>query len=209
MSVSNFPQYATTYGEEHGYNSRRGSNNAEFKNRYQNPAYNTPTVRNGSRKEFEPRGNPYGPYDGMSAQAQEASMQQQMVRTQPIMSAPQAQQRAQSYDRSSAASPTQKAGAAMMSGQGGYEGYLPKSYEVVGRRPLTPPLRRPGLTRDFEESQKNFGKQSVSRRLPERERLRYHVPGYMGFVKNIQFLHGDTYGKTTRKCILAPGVVEY
>lgn len=197
--MSNFPQYATSYGEDHGYNSRSGCNNSEFRNRYLNPVYRTPTIRNGTREEFAPRRNPYGPFDGMSAQQRPqtvpVSTGNQIMQSQPQYS-PSRQQ--QSFSQTQPMRADQP-----------YDGYLPTSYNVVAQRPRTPPLRRPGLTRDFQESQQNFGKYSTSRRLPERERLRYHVPGYMGFVKNIQFLHGDTYGKTTRKCILAPGVPDY
>jgi hypothetical protein len=33
---------------------------------------------------------------------------------------------------------------------------------------------------------------------------RFHVPGYQGFIRGIQFQHGDTYGKTTRVCLDVP-----
>lgn len=29
---------------------------------------------------------------------------------------------------------------------------------------------------------------------------KYHIPGYAGFVRGMQFRHGDTYAKVTRKC---------
>lgn len=74
--------------------------------------------------------------------------------------------------------------------------------EDPNRRPRTPPLVRPGLTHEKELSARNVGKLSVSRRLPERERLRYHVPGYMGYVPNQKFIHGETYGRTTRRCVV-------
>lgn len=61
---------------------------------------------------------------------------------------------------------------------------------------------KPGPTFDKSESARHCGSLSITRRLPEGERLRYHVPGYMGFVRSVQFRHGDTYGKTTRKAIL-------
>lgn len=48
----------------------------------------------------------------------------------------------------------------------------------------------------------NYGKQSVSRRLPQQHELRYHVPGYMGFVRDMQYHHGRSYGKITRECIM-------
>jgi len=197
--MSHYPQYTTGYGEDFGYNSRRGTNNSEFRNRYTNPAYCTPPMRNSTREEFAPRGNPYGPFDGMSASPQ------QMAATQPLPNS------------RPCTVPISSAGRQIMSPQAApqtytrpepYDGYLPKSYNIVPPRPRTPPLRRPGLIPQFEESKQNFGKHSISRRLPERHYLRYHVPGYMGFVKNIQFLHGDTYGKTTRKCILAPGTAQ-
>lgn len=31
-------------------------------------------------------------------------------------------------------------------------------------------------------------------------RQKYHIPGYAGFVRGMQFRHGDTYAKVTRKC---------
>lgn len=31
-----------------------------------------------------------------------------------------------------------------------------------------------------------------------------HIPGYQGFIRGAQFLHGDTYGKTTRQCLSNP-----
>jgi hypothetical protein len=61
---------------------------------------------------------------------------------------------------------------------------------------------KPRLSYEQENSAMNFGKNSVSRRLPEMERLRYHIPGYQGFVRRQQFHHGQTYGATTRTCIL-------
>jgi len=33
---------------------------------------------------------------------------------------------------------------------------------------------------------------------------RYHIPGYSGFIRGIQFSQGDTYGKTTRRCLDVP-----
>lgn len=74
--------------------------------------------------------------------------------------------------------------------------------EDPNARPRTPPLNRPGLTHEKELSARNVDKLSVSRRLPERERLRYHVPGYMGYVPHQKFVHGETYGRTTRRCVL-------
>lgn len=206
MSYS--PHYTTTYGEDHGYNSRRGGNGPrnEFRQRYLNPMSSTPPVRNGTREEFKPRGNPYGPYDGISRPSRSQTQRPNTVPANAgsqIMAPEQSYQpRTQNFQRQNfnQTQPTQPGQA--------YDGYLPKSFSIVDYRPRTPPLSRPGLARDFQESQQNFGKYSISRRLPDRERLRYHVPGYMGFVKNIQFLHGDTYGRTTRKCILAPGVAE-
>jgi len=32
-------------------------------------------------------------------------------------------------------------------------------------------------------------------------RNKYHIPGYCGFVRGMQFTHGDTYAKTTRTCL--------
>jgi len=69
--------------------------------------------------------------------------------------------------------------------------------------PREPPsVNKPRLSYDQEQSAMACGKDSVSQRLPEVERLRYHIPGYMGFVRRQQFHHGQTYGATTRSCIL-------
>lgn len=54
---------------------------------------------------------------------------------------------------------------------------------------------------DQYASASEYGKASISRRFPEKERLRYHIPGYMGHVSNQQNHHGSPYGPTTRKCI--------
>jgi len=199
--------YSTSYGEQHGYNSRRALSNSEFRNRYMNPVYNgsagpgnrpqTVPANTGSQilasATQSPQSFTHTPRSQQGLEAPRPVSNQRYNRQAPTQSF--ALTQPESHTRSFQAPP-------------GYEGYLPKSHSIVGYRPRTPPLCRPGLTRDNEESKQNFGKYSTSRRLPERERLRYHVPGYMGFVKNIQFLHGDTYGRTTRKCILAPGVVE-
>jgi len=32
----------------------------------------------------------------------------------------------------------------------------------------------------------------------------YHIPGYQGFVRGIQFTHSNTFGKTTRNCLNVP-----
>lgn len=39
---------------------------------------------------------------------------------------------------------------------------------------------------------------NTSFRLPP---IRYHIPGYSGFVPGKQYRHADTYSKTTRKCV--------
>lgn len=53
-----------------------------------------------------------------------------------------------------------------------------------------------------QESMDNYGKESLSRRKRSGEQLRYHQPGYMGFVENIQFKHSRPFGPTTRECIM-------
>lgn len=32
----------------------------------------------------------------------------------------------------------------------------------------------------------------------------YHIPGYQGFVRGEQFRHGETFGRTTRRCLDVP-----
>jgi hypothetical protein len=61
---------------------------------------------------------------------------------------------------------------------------------------------RPGPEAHKVESAANSGKLSISRRLPEKTRLRYQLPGYCGWVRTIQFRHGDTFGRATRKALM-------
>lgn len=66
----------------------------------------------------------------------------------------------------------------------------------------TPEINFNPMTRDQQASKNSYGKQSVSRRLPARTSLRYHIPGYMGHVADIQFKHGKNFGNHTRECIM-------
>lgn len=59
----------------------------------------------------------------------------------------------------------------------------------------------PPISDDILERSKHPCKWSISRRLAENEALRYHIPGYMGHVKTVQFRHGDTFGRATRKAV--------
>merc|ERR1719276_408549 len=47
-----------------------------------------------------------------------------------------------------------------------------------------------------------YGKESVSKRKPIGSDLRYMIPNYMGFVQGQSFKVGQSYGKSTRECIL-------
>jgi hypothetical protein len=60
----------------------------------------------------------------------------------------------------------------------------------------SPPVSAP------ENKERYVDKESISRRLPEMSVLRYHIPGYMGYVRRQQFHHGKSYGATTRECIM-------
>lgn len=99
------------------------------------------------------------------------------------------------------------------------EHFYPKGYRVSyakGRKtfPKTAliarnPVPQPEIaffppTEAQRQSKGNYGKYSISRRQPQGENLRSHLPGYMGQVREIQFKHGDTFGRTTRECIMAP-----
>jgi len=33
---------------------------------------------------------------------------------------------------------------------------------------------------------------------------KYHIPGYQGFVRGLQFRHGETFGKSTRRTLDVP-----
>lgn len=39
---------------------------------------------------------------------------------------------------------------------------------------------------------------------PPQQRPEQHVPGYAGFIRGSQFLHGDTFSKTSRQCLSVP-----
>lgn len=69
--------------------------------------------------------------------------------------------------------------------------------------PQRPPaINFPSQTYTQQQSSEGYGKRSVSQRMPAVYQRRYNVPGYMGFVKNIQHHHGNTYGRTTRECMM-------
>eukprot|EP00343_Euplotes_focardii_P012705 CAMPEP_0205833256 /NCGR_PEP_ID=MMETSP0206-20130828/49219_1 /ASSEMBLY_ACC=CAM_ASM_000279 /TAXON_ID=36767 /ORGANISM="Euplotes focardii, Strain TN1" /LENGTH=216 /DNA_ID=CAMNT_0053139495 /DNA_START=30 /DNA_END=680 /DNA_ORIENTATION=+ len=40
--------------------------------------------------------------------------------------------------------------------------------------------------------------------LRDTPRNKYHIPGYAGFVRGMQFRYSDTYGKVTRRCLDIP-----
>lgn len=67
------------------------------------------------------------------------------------------------------------------------------------RVPDMPPLPDNGVEppAHVKASKENFGKLSVA----QRQEISHHIPGYQGFVKNIQFYQGDTYGRTTEMCL--------
>lgn len=77
-----------------------------------------------------------------------------------------------------------------------------KTAEFCGD-PIRPPaINFPAPTYTEQQSRAGYGKTSTSQRMPEGHQRRYHVPGYMGFVGNIQHMHGNTYGRTTRECMM-------
>jgi len=77
-----------------------------------------------------------------------------------------------------------------------------KTADIIGPPHQTPALNFPNMTQAMQDSANNYGKASVSRRLPERTVRRYHIPGYMGFVKDMQYHHGRSYGRITRECLM-------
>lgn len=79
---------------------------------------------------------------------------------------------------------------------------FPRNADLLPQPAREPRINFNGMTESQFESSQNFGKQSISRRLPEQHKLRYHVPGYMGFVRDMQYHHGRSYGKITRECIM-------
>jgi len=197
--AANYPSYATTYGENHGYNERAGSNNTAFRNRYTNPNYREPAARGGAMQEFAPAegGYVYNPASqtatlpAISPTAAGAATSTSLAATQALAGR--------------GASPTQAMQA--RAGSPKFDGSQSQNFSdhpkfSASRGAKAVPIFRPGLSEVMQANMNGTGKDSMCRRLPEKTRLQYHVPGYMGFVKNQQFLHGQTYGKTTRKCIV-------
>jgi hypothetical protein len=77
-----------------------------------------------------------------------------------------------------------------------------KTANLIGMPKPDPQIQFPPMTATQQESASNFGKLSISRRLPEQSVRRYHVPGYMGFVRDQQYHHGRSYGRITRECLM-------
>jgi hypothetical protein len=77
-----------------------------------------------------------------------------------------------------------------------------RTAQVIGMPPKPSPINFASPTSDKIAAANNYGKQSMSRRLQEQYQLRYHVPGYQGFVPSSQFKHGKSYGYHTRECIM-------
>lgn len=82
---------------------------------------------------------------------------------------------------------------------------------IPPERPLSSAGRNmmggPGL-QGFDQSNAACAPQfgpGVSFAAPQQK---YHIPGYAGFVRGMQFRHGDTYAKVTRKCMdVAPDLL--
>jgi hypothetical protein len=84
---------------------------------------------------------------------------------------------------------------------------LDAQFPRASLRPQTPPIVRPSLEPYQQLSAENFGKESITRRLPARVRMRYMLPGYQGAVHKSQSVFGQTFGRTTRACICGDGEV--
>jgi len=214
------PFYSTAYGDTFGYNERAGNNVTDFRNRYQNTGYRGsiglgPSQRCSSSDTFqsitegstEPLAAtlpiqynypPPAPYHLPTVDSSRSTNFPSENRHQGDVFQNQEEYASSSF-RPRFPTTTQSLSQSQSIPQSRSRYSRPKSPE---RRPPTPPYNLPGLTYDKVQSMQNFGKQSISRRLPSKTRLRYHVPGYMGFVHTIQYRHGDTFGRTTRKCLL-------
>jgi hypothetical protein len=57
------------------------------------------------------------------------------------------------------------------------------------------------LLHHHRDAIERHGKESMMRRLPVGEKLRYHIPGYMGYVPTEPFRYGESYGRTTHRSI--------
>lgn len=77
------------------------------------------------------------------------------------------------------------------------------NFGITYARPRTPPTERPGLLHHHRAAIQLNGKESVSRRLNTGEHLRYHLPGYQGYVPTEQFRFSESFGKTTNRAIEA------
>lgn len=215
------PQYSTASGDAHGYNERSGMSTAMYSNRYENGSFRgAPTwgIQARDNTNLKPSGRlATGGFPSISPTRTAALPNFAATRdvTVQVSSPPRA-------DPASAFSPKHEIsrnvnvprpralegqpGASFRSSQADVS---IRSIDSVGpmgdilNLPREPPTaNKPRLSFDQEQSAMSNSKDSISQRLPEVERLRYHVPGYMGFVRRQQFHHGQTYGATTRSCIL-------
>jgi hypothetical protein len=215
------PQYSTSSGDAHGYNERSGMSTNIYTNRYEGANFrgaptwgNTSTLQDPSK--MATRGFP--PASSQPTQAIPNFAATRDVQAQvsaPLAPTQNLAQMTSPYVRTQDL-PRQNAGTRGIGDPVPGATYRAREADVSTRAidtmgpmgriddtPTGPPsANKPRLSFDQEQSAMAYGKDSVSRRLPETERLRYHVPGYMGFVRRQQFHHGQTYGATTRTCIL-------
>jgi len=196
------PFYATAYGDSFGYNERANSNVGDFRNRYFNTWYSGTSRQQQPQQSLQPHPPSSGCRPCTVPTGCDGSEKRAIVAAPPC-SAPLSKPQihcAASCDTQcgpdSSGLPTIKPKQLASSACAASVANFAAIY-----RPVTVTYQRPGLSYEKIQANLHNGKESISRRLPENTRLRYHLPGYMGFVRSLQFRHGSTYGKTTRKAI--------
>lgn len=214
------PQYSTSSGDAHGYNERSGMSTNMYTNRYEGDSFRgAPTWGNTNLKPSSRLATGGFPSSSYSQPEQSipnfsATRDVQAQVTQPPQATQNLAEMTSPYVRTQTIPKTntrslggsQIPGSTFRARDADISTRATDSLGPMGSiydTPTGPPsANKPRLSFDQEQGAMNYGKGSVSRRLPETERLRYHVPGYMGFVRRQQFHHGQTYGATTRSCIL-------
>lgn len=76
----------------------------------------------------------------------------------------------------------------------------------TGTRPLTGSFSNRQLApiQTIRQDANQINYNAMPQFRPSSVRNKYHVPGYMGFVRGQQFRQGETYGKITRRCLDVP-----
>jgi hypothetical protein len=211
------PQYSTSSGDAHGYNERSGMSSNIYSSRYEGASYRgAPTWGNTNLKPvsrlatggFPPQQTNTAPAIPNFAATKDVPISQPEPipasrsigeLTSPTVRFDQTANSTSNFSSSRPAASFRSRAADVSTRDIDAIGPMGNiSVSQGGPRSAN----KPRLSYDQEQSAMNVGKDSISRRLPEVERLRYHVPGYMGHVRRSQFHHGQTFGATTRSCIL-------